>query len=69
MIEGYTLEVPLGSTDGKALGLDEAIILGSALGEVLGCTLRDAVVSDLGSSDGYLRADASDRKSVVNPAS
>ena len=33
------MEVPLVSTNGEALGLDEGIILGSVLGEVLGSTL------------------------------
>ena len=42
MLEGYTLEVTLGSTDGEALGLDEGIILGYDLVEVLGSTLGAA---------------------------
>ena len=44
------MTVPLGSTDGEALGLDEGIILESALGEVLGSTLGATDVTELGSS-------------------
>ena len=39
MLEGSTLAVTLGSTDCEALVLDEVILLGSALGEMLGSTL------------------------------
>ena len=39
MLEGLKLAVPLRSTDGEVLGLDEGIILGSSLGEVLDSTL------------------------------
>ena len=43
--------MPLVSTDGEKLGLNESIILGSALGEVIGSTLGDADGTELGSSD------------------
>ena len=52
MLEGSTLAVPLKSTGGEALGLDEMILLGSALGEVLGSTLGASDGTDLCSSDG-----------------
>ena len=39
MIEGYALAVPLGFIDDEALGLDEGILLGSDLDEVIGSTL------------------------------
>ena len=45
--------MPLGYTDGEARGLDESIILGSALGEVLGSTLGATDVTGLGSSRVY----------------
>ena len=42
MLEGKTLAVPLGFTDGEAISLDEGIILGYDLGKVLGSTLGSA---------------------------
>ena len=52
MLDGSKLAVPLKSTGGEALGLDEIILLGSALGEVLGSTLGASDGTDLCSSDG-----------------
>ena len=42
MLKRSTLAVPLVSTAVEALGLDESILLGSYLGEVLGSTLGAA---------------------------
>ena len=41
------MEVPLEFTDGEALGLDEGIIPGSDIGEVLGSTLVTADGTEL----------------------
>ena len=55
MLEESTLAIPLGSTDGEELGLDEVILLGSALGEVLCSTLGIADGTELSPSDGSFK--------------
>ena len=51
MLEELTLRVSLGHTDGEALGFDECIILGLAVGEVLGSTRGTSDGTEMGSID------------------
>ena len=49
MLEGSTVVVPVVSTDGEELGFYEGVIIGSAVGEVLGYTLGGTGDTELGS--------------------
>ena len=53
MLEGSTLIVPLGSTDGKDLGLCEGVLIVSSVDEVLGFTLGATGDTDPGFIYGF----------------